>query len=214
MRFQQQPLANSNDARKQPVDVMLDTSPISDIAPLQPTSPLSGSFSVAQFYMLEDKITGVLALGSFAAADFNTFAESLLTDLQTLTSLGAVQLIVDVTNKGGGFICIAHWLHCIIIGPKSTTVPEAGLFTRARDGPLAQLIVQKILADPNQQLLYNPVQRTNANSVPFTITNWLLPPVNVVINGRPDAFSQRLGSECPPDQLPVAPKVALFEPSK
>jgi hypothetical protein len=81
-----------------------------------------------------------------------------------------------------------------IVGPKSTTVPQPGLDTKARDGPLAQLIVQKIIAgaDPDQFLLYNPAQWTNASNVPFAnTTDWLVPPVDVVINGRPDAFSQR-----------------------
>ena len=70
MRFQQQPPVHPNIARKQALNVMLDTTPISDIAlppGLQPTSPVNGSSGVAQFYMLDDKITGVLALGSFAS---------------------------------------------------------------------------------------------------------------------------------------------------
>lgn len=90
------------------------------------------------------------------------------------------------------FICFSSQ----IVGPKATTVPQAGLDTAARDGPLAQLIVEQIISnpdiDPNVELLYNPVQWSNAQNVPFNVTtNWLQPPVKEVINGRNDAFSQR-----------------------
>ena len=90
------------------------------------------------------------------------------------------------------------------MGPKSTTVPQAGLDTTARDGPLAQLIVKQIVTnasiDPNFHLWYNPVQRRNANNQRFTPTDdWLQPPVPKFINGRQDAFSQRYARDftCP-----------------
>jgi len=81
------------------------------------------------------------------------------------------------------------------VGPKSTTVPQAGLDTEARAGPLAQLIVKQIIdtnADPDNLLLYNPLLWTNANDQPFPAnTDWLQPPVGKIINGMQDAFSQR-----------------------
>lgn len=81
-----------------------------------------------------------------------------------------------------------------IAGPKDTTVPQAGLDTKARAGPLAQLIVKRIVqgADPNNFLLYNPLNWQFANNTPFPANfDWLANPVRTVINGRPDAFSQR-----------------------
>jgi hypothetical protein len=66
-----------------------------------------------------------------------------------------------VTNNGGGFICIAHWLHRIIAGPKATTVPQAGLDTEIRAGPLAQKIVAVLATtnvDPDENTLYNPAK--------------------------------------------------------
>ena len=81
-----------------------------------------------------------------------------------------------------------------IVGPKSTTVPQAGLFTKARAQPIAQLIVDKIVngADPDEQLMYNPLNFRFANNTPMPAEfNWLADPVRSVINGRPDAFSQR-----------------------
>ena len=90
------------------------------------------------------------------------------------------------------------YLYCTprqIAGPKSTTVPQAGLFTEARAGPLAQQIVTAISngADPDEQLLYNPLNWAFANNTPFPAEfNWLANPVKKIINGRSDAFSQRL----------------------
>ncbi|KAF8888526.1 hypothetical protein BD779DRAFT_1439887 [Infundibulicybe gibba] len=223
-KFQQQVPIPAATSRKHLVNVLLDTAPLSDVVlppSLTPGSPVNGSRNAAQFFMQKDGKTGVLALGSFSDTDFTPFADSLLQGLQSLKSLGATQLIVDVTNNGGGFICAAHWLHRIIVGPKSTTVPQAGLDTKTRAGPLAQLIVKQIVganADPNNRLLYNPLNWRDSNNVPFPAgTDWLQPPVNLVLNGRPDSFSQRLGQECQPEGFPTdvnAPDVALFDPKK
>ncbi|KAH9478415.1 hypothetical protein JR316_0008870 [Psilocybe cubensis] len=205
------------------VNQLIDESPFSNVI-LPPTlvpilSPVDGSYNAAQFYLLQDKKTGILALGSFSDADYYGFMNNLLKGLLELKSLGATQLIVDVTNNGGGYICAAHWLHRIIAGPKSTTVPQAGLDTTTRNGALAQLIVKKIIyedRDPADRLLYNPTQWRDASNNFFAETHdWLQPPIPVIINGRKDAFSQRLGQECQPEGFPSNPPVeALFDPKK
>ncbi|PPR00180.1 hypothetical protein CVT24_005078 [Panaeolus cyanescens] len=222
-KFQQQPPVPATVARKQPINVMMDTSPPSDVVlppGLQPALPaVNGSRTVSQFYMLDDKKTGVMALGSFSDSNFNNFLLGMLNGLNNLKALGATQLIVDVSNNGGGFICAAHWLHRIIAGPKSTTIPQSGLDTKARDGPLARLIVEQIVqnnADPQNQLLYNPINWADANNQFFAAgTDWLEPSVNLVINNHPDAFSQRLGEECAESDFPTAPPAApLFDTTK
>ncbi|KZT01062.1 uncharacterized protein LAESUDRAFT_816144 [Laetiporus sulphureus 93-53] len=183
---------------------------------LTPPSALNGSSGVAQFHMLNDSRTGVLALGSFSASSFKNLQRSLLDGLQGLKEQGADRLIVDVTNNGGGYICIAHWLHRLIAGPKNTTIPQAGLQTQTRAGPLAQFIVQEIAsgADPENQLLYNPLNWEFANNTPFPASlDWLYPPVEKIVNRREDAFSQRLGDECQPFETDP-PTEALFDPKK
>lgn len=221
--FQQQAPVPAKVARKHPINVILDSSPLSDVVlppTLVPSLPaVPGSRNAAQFYLLKDKKTGVLALGSFSDSDYNAFLDSLLSGLVSLKSQGATQLVVDVTNNGGGFVCAAHWLHRIIVGPKSTTTPQAGLDTQARNGPLAQLIVKEIIKnnlDPDVELLYNPLQWTNANHQPFGASDdWLQPLVPKTINGKADAFSQRLGQECQPNGFPAnIPDTALFDPKK
>ncbi|KAF8210375.1 hypothetical protein K438DRAFT_2011782 [Mycena galopus ATCC 62051] len=213
---EQQPMISHQD-RKHPINVMLDATPLSDVDLPEELLPLpvalNESYSVAQFYLLHDNITGVLALGSFSAANFTAFMTSLLDGLQELKSLGASRLIVDVTNNGGGYICIAHWLHRILIGPKDTTEPQAGLYTCARAGSLAQLIVESINkgGDPEELLSYNPSQWRNSSNLPFSVqSHWLRPTVNRTINGHEDAFSPRMGAECQPFEM-IPPEKGLFD---
>ena len=100
--FQQQPSIDYEDARKHPINVILDGTPLTNIdlpEHLQPSVPaLNQSYSVAQFYILNDNITGVLALGSFSAENYTAFGLSLLTGLQELKTAGAERLIVDVVG--------------------------------------------------------------------------------------------------------------------
>jgi len=84
---------------KERINVMLDTTPLSDVvlpSHLTPTSPINGSRNAAQFFFLDDNKTGVLALGSFSDSDFDSFLDSMLVGLINLKSLGASQLVVDV----------------------------------------------------------------------------------------------------------------------
>ncbi|KAK7057101.1 hypothetical protein R3P38DRAFT_2839312 [Favolaschia claudopus] len=185
--FEQQPMLDHED-RKHPMNVMLDALPLTDVELPEELLPLpialNQSYSVAQFYMLSDNITGVLALGSFSAANFTAFMGSLLDGLQELKSQGASRLIVDVTNNGGGYICIAH------------------------------TIVEKINkgGDPEEVLSYNPSQWRNSSNLPFSVqSHWLRPTVNLTINGHEDAFSPRLGAECQPFEM-TPPEEGLFEP--
>lgn len=100
--YQQQPPVSIRDTRHYALNVMMDGAPLSDIdlpEQLQPTLlPLNESYSVAQFYVLDDQTTGVLALGSFSAENFTTFGSSLLIGLQELKARGATRLVVDVVR--------------------------------------------------------------------------------------------------------------------
>ena len=219
-RVQQQPELSPDDRRKYSLNVIIDATPPSDVAlpsELVPTLPsLSGSYSVAQFYYLNDTQTGVLALGSFSANSFSDLQQNLLTGLQNLKAAGAKQLVIDITNNGGGYVCIAHWLHRIIAGARETTEPQAGLYTETRAQPLARAITAAISngADPNFNLLYNPLNWAFANNTPFPAKyDWLKDPVRKVVNGNEDFFSQKLGQECQPFSIDP-PAEGLFDPKK
>lgn len=82
-----------------------------------------------------------------------------------------------------------------IVGPKSTSVPQAGLNSTVRVTPLAQSIVKYIAdhpgIDPNYDLLYNPLQWAFPENNTFFSNelDWLQTTFPKVINGRQDAFS-------------------------
>lgn len=81
--------------RKHPVNAFVDVQPLTDVAlppALQPQAPLNGSTSVAQFFLLDDGITGVLMLGSFSDIAHDLFYKVLLDGLQGLKSKGAQRL--------------------------------------------------------------------------------------------------------------------------
>ncbi|KAF5371707.1 hypothetical protein D9758_003451 [Tetrapyrgos nigripes] len=217
-KFQQQspmPPASFRDIVSAVPNDLTDAAFPPSLAP--PAQNLPGEFGFGEFFMLEDGVTGVLAFGSFAGDTLEAQERGLLDGLNGLKSKGAKQLIVDVTNNGGGSVCIAHFLHRILVGPKDTTVPQAILDTKIRAGPLAKLIVKAIIennTDPDVQALFNPARWTNASDVPFAPNfDFMDPAVDEVINGVPDAFSQRIGAECPDSggwdvELPDEP---LFE---
>jgi hypothetical protein len=205
-------------ARKQPLNVIIDaTTPSNAVLPseLAPALPLlGGSYEAAQFYYLNETRTGVLALGSFIATSITEFQQNLLTGLQNLKAAGAKQLIIDVTNNSGGYVCIVHWLHRIIAGAKNTTDPQAGLYIETRAQPLARAITAAIAngADPNIELLYEPVGLTFGNNTLLPEKyDWLKEPVRKVINGHEDFFSQKLGRQCQPFSLDP-PAEGLFDP--
>jgi hypothetical protein len=81
---------------------MLDDTPLQNVflpPALTPAAPLNGTnLGIGQFYMLSDKKTGVLALGSFSGVAYETLMSGLLAGLLQLKSLGASRLIVDVVS--------------------------------------------------------------------------------------------------------------------
>ena len=182
--------------------------------------PVRGSQNVSQFYYLDYAQTGVLALGSFEDKNFTEFQRNLFTGLKNLRDAKAERLIVDVTNNGGGSICIAHLLRRFIAGAKNATELPAGFHTQARAQPLAQNITAAIaeMKGPSGRLLYDPTGWTFADNTPFPEKyDWLKNPVRKVINGHEDFFSQKLGRECPPPDL--SPNMSLplegfFKPEK
>ena len=100
-RFQPQPAISPSDAKKHFISALLDDKPASDVVlppGLTPAAPVAGSSGVAQFFVLPDKKTGVLALGSFSANSFDQLQNTLLVGLQSLVSAGTTQLIVDVVS--------------------------------------------------------------------------------------------------------------------
>ncbi|KAF9451943.1 hypothetical protein P691DRAFT_284919 [Macrolepiota fuliginosa MF-IS2] len=187
----------SNDSQEQPGLQKADIRPTEIALPpsLQPALPqLEGSYKDTQFYLLKDK-TGVLVLGSFEGYEEESIKCRLLQGLQNMHKLGVKNLIIDVTNNFGGFVCVAQFLHRLLFGETDLTYPQAGLDTALRASDIAQQVVKNLPGnDPDNQIIYNQ-EWYNATNYPIEDQDWFTP-INVTINGRPDAFSQRFGKEC------------------
>ncbi|KAH8099441.1 hypothetical protein BXZ70DRAFT_1009250 [Cristinia sonorae] len=202
-KFQQQDKMKPEDRKKWAVNVAVDSTPLSTLklprGPVEPTPLLS--YSIVQTFLLPDKKTGVLTLGSFTAGDVYGVMMAMLDGLTELRSLGATQLIVDVTNNGGGIICLGHWLHRILAGAKSTTEPQAGLDTILRAGPLVQRLVKAVNEgkDDSWMTAYHTswYRFPNNTDVPENY-NYLLPIDNRRINDERVEFSPRLIDRCQP----------------
>jgi hypothetical protein len=95
LRFAQMAPVSAHEAKMHALNVLLDSAPRSDVelpAALAPPAGLPGSSGVAQFFLLPDNATGVLALGSFSAASFDDLQNATLNGLQTLVKRGATRL--------------------------------------------------------------------------------------------------------------------------
>ncbi|KAH8077074.1 hypothetical protein BXZ70DRAFT_705743 [Cristinia sonorae] len=221
-KFQQQPPVKVAERKHRAMSVAVDTIPKIDIVhPVQPTPVGNDGFTVSQFYLLDDRKTGVLGLGSFSGSSDSAFEglqKSLLNGLQSLKAMGATRLIIDVTNNGGGWICVGHWLHRILAGPKASTEPHAGLLSRAPAGPLPLAIVKAIVeknADPDWWTYHNGLgyQFPNATDFPPNY-NWLQPVDKRVVNGELVQFSPLISDGCPASYMFDAPNKPLFDTKK
>ncbi|KAG8687366.1 hypothetical protein FRC09_013544 [Ceratobasidium sp. 395] len=171
----------------------------------QRSSP-SGSLSSARnmrWYMLDDRETAVLQLSSFSGS-LRGLQSKVLDGLTKVKAKGATKLLIDLTNNGGGLVCLASWLHRVLAGPQPGIDIQTGLDGSVRAQELPQKIIARIVAnntrvDPNKRLFYNPLTRNGINGKPFAANyNWLNPPTDVQVNGVLDKFSQRLGDPCVP----------------
>ncbi|KAG8680915.1 hypothetical protein FRC09_017881, partial [Ceratobasidium sp. 395] len=112
-RFQPDPvIAPVIDGKRQAISGLVADGPLFDItlpSRLAPPTPVTGSGAL-QFYMLDDAKTAILALGSFSGS-FAGVQQGILDGVNAVKAKGATRLLVDVTNNGGGYICLAAWLH-------------------------------------------------------------------------------------------------------
>ncbi|PVF94674.1 hypothetical protein CPB86DRAFT_800281 [Serendipita vermifera] len=190
--------------RKHLLSSFVDTTAFTniDLPPrISPSIPVASN-GTASFH-IQGKV-GILALGSFTTgAGYAAWFTILDAGLKALKANGTTHLIVDVSNNGGGFICVANYLHRYLAGPSEKTEPQAGFDTKARYNILASNITQTIINSnfPSRgDLLYDPINWSygDSSAVFPEDYNWVEPPVKTVVNGRNDTFTQKLGDECLP----------------
>ncbi|KAI0372476.1 hypothetical protein BV20DRAFT_1050796 [Pilatotrama ljubarskyi] len=178
--------------------------------------PVNGSEGVIKSFILPDKKTGVMFVGSFEPDDFDQFQTDVQATITQFKKSGVSQLLVDLTNNGGGFVCLGQFLHAFLTGTKSLgNFPNPGFESTNRANPLAQKIVASDIglgvtsaiafypAD-NWAFLSNDTEMSPRN-------NYMKPPSSRIINGQTFVESQRFLDVCPfsvdlPEDPPFDPK--------
>ncbi|KAF8813458.1 hypothetical protein BYT27DRAFT_7180997 [Phlegmacium glaucopus] len=186
--------------RKQPVASIIDPSHISALGlpgPFLPTAPpVNGSEDVIKSFILPGNKTGVMFVGSFAPTDFNQFQADTVAAFSDFKAAGVTQLLIDLTNNGGGFVCLGQFLHQFLAGSE---IGYPGFQTNVRANPLAQKIVAAHVAMGNNDTntFYSPDNWAffNGTILPTTF-NYITPPLVNVVNGQKDPGSQRVHDTC------------------
>ncbi|KAJ3552372.1 hypothetical protein NM688_g4185 [Phlebia brevispora] len=192
---------------------------IRDIAPSKavglppqfiPNLPLTnGSTGVIKSYILPGNKTGVMFVGSFEPDDFNQFQTDTQAAIQQFKASGVTRLILDLTNNGGGFVCLGQFLHQFLAG---NSIGNPGFQSTNRANPLAKKILASDIAlGLNADFTFYTADNwdfLNNTPIPATV-NYNNPSVPFHINGVTDQNSQRFFDDCDesfvvptPDQPP------------
>ncbi|KAG6915617.1 hypothetical protein DXG01_010693 [Tephrocybe rancida] len=157
--------------------------------------PAPGSGGVIKSFVLPGNKTGVMFVGSFGG-DFDGFQADVVSAVTAFKAAGVSQLLIDLTNNGGGFVCLGHFLHQYLSGSK---IGYPGFISSVRANPLAQKIVAADIAlgltsftsfytGDNYAFL-------NGTQIPANF-NYINPSAPFIVNGRSDPTSQRFHDTC------------------
>ncbi|CAE6477326.1 unnamed protein product [Rhizoctonia solani] len=191
-----------------------------------PTQPdVVNGTGVIKAYVLSDKKTGVLMVGSFGG-DYVGFQNDTFKALSKFKAAKVQQLIVDTTGNGGGYVCLGKYIpalgfkhrsslpHSLNLGEflinalAGTNFGYAGFESTMRAQPLAQKIVASYIKQGIDYMNYSPSQWAFLNNTPQPANyNYMEPPTNFTINDTKDAVSKRFHDICTPYNvtLPAEP---------
>ncbi|KAF9474386.1 hypothetical protein BDN70DRAFT_884883 [Pholiota conissans] len=165
--------------------------------PFLPTAPpVDGSEDVIKSFILPDKKTGVMFVGSFEPSDFDQFQSDVVATTAAFKAAGVTQLLIDLTNNGGGFVCLGQFLHQFLAGSQ---IGYPGFQSTQRGNPLAQKIVAAHVAMGVNDIgtFYSPDNWAFLNDTIMPVTfNYDKPTLPFVVNGRIDPTSQRFHDTC------------------
>ncbi|KAF4603214.1 hypothetical protein EYR38_003625 [Pleurotus pulmonarius] len=157
--------------------------------------PVNGSTGVIKSFILPDSKTGVMFVGSFGG-DFNGFQHDVVAAVTQFKAAGVTHLLIDLTDNGGGFVCLGQFLHQYLAGSK---IGYPGFVSTTRGNPLAQKIVAGDIAfGLNGNFAFYTADNwafLNDTQMPASF-NYLSPVAPFVVNGRPDPTSQRFHDTC------------------
>ncbi|KAF9467146.1 hypothetical protein BDZ94DRAFT_1249683 [Collybia nuda] len=157
--------------------------------------PVAGSGGVIKSFILPDKKTGVMFVGSFGG-DFDGFQSDTVAAINSFKAAGVTQLLIDLTNNGGGFVCLGQFLHQYLSG---SNFGYPGFVSTVRANPLAQKIVA---ADIELGLndfftFYTGDNYAFLNGTQMAADfDYIDPSAPFTVNGRSDPTSQRFHDTC------------------
>ncbi|KAF8651179.1 hypothetical protein AX16_004834 [Volvariella volvacea WC 439] len=171
------------------------------------------SGGVIQAYVLPDGKTGVLFVGSFSA-DFSQFQGQVVAAVNTFKILGVEQVLIDLTNNGGGFVCLGQFLHQYFAGSQ---FGYPGFISSIRANPLAKKIVAADIEIGwlGGSLFYPPSNWNDLNDNRFQFDfNYIDPSLPFTVNGQSDPTSQRFHDVCGASFSAPIPEEPPFDLSK
>jgi len=175
--------------------------------------PVAGSGGVIKSFILPGNKTGVMFVGSFSG-DFNGFQSDVVAAVNSFKAAGVTQLLIDLTNNGGGFVCLGFFLHQYLAG---SNIGYSGFVSTARANPLAQKIVAADIAlGLDSSLTFYSGDNyafLNGTFIPKSY-NYITPPLPFVVNGRQDPTSQRFHDTCELTFSQPVPTTPPFDLSK
>ncbi|KAI0058356.1 hypothetical protein BV25DRAFT_1919409 [Artomyces pyxidatus] len=190
-----------------PMAKIIDLAPKTAVGlpgPFLPTlSPVNGSEGVIKSFILPDNKTGVMFVGSFEPDDYVGFQTDTVAAISQFQAANVTHLIIDLTNNGGGYVCLGLFLHQYLAG---MGIGYAGFQSTNRANPLAK----KILASDIAQGLNDQVSYYTADDFAFLNNtempasyNYFEPSSSEFVNGKSDPTSQRFYDVCTPYNVPV-----------
>ncbi|KAJ7756929.1 hypothetical protein B0H16DRAFT_1537435 [Mycena metata] len=162
----------------------------------EPTLPtVGGAEGVMKSYILPGNKTGVMFIGSFEG-DFNGFQNDTQSAIAAFQAAGVTRLIIDLSNNGGGFVCLGQFLHQYLGG---TRIGYPGFQSTNRANPLARKIVASDIAlGLNDEFTFYTADNfafLNGTQMPADY-DYMTPDVPIIVNGQVDINSQRFHDTC------------------
>ncbi|KAI9431511.1 hypothetical protein H4582DRAFT_1822465 [Lactarius indigo] len=155
-----------------------------------------GSDGVIKSFILPNNKTGVMFIGSFSG-NFSKFSLDVEAAVQQFQASGVTNLLIDVTNNGGGFVCLGMFLYQFLTG---TGAGSPAYQSTSRANPLAQKIVEETveLGITGSTSIYASDNWLFLNDTRMPVAhNYNNPSLPFVINSANSFTSQRFSDLCP-----------------
>ena len=134
---------------------------------------------------------------------FTQFETDVASSLTAFKSAGVENMLIDLHNNGGGFVCLGIFLHQFFAGT-SFGGGYAGFESTERGNELAAKIVAANVALGINDTFYSPVNWAFLNNTQRPISDdYDVPLLPATVNGQSEPTSQRLQDVCGTFDIPM-----------